>query len=275
MAERIQFPQWRAEHEPTRYPFASEATLTNGEQFLPAGTLLDACLYPIGGGADLYLSAVVVDHDRVTVFFGDAADARLCSGSFDLVSPPDTVPLVDAFGRSAGLLVSESSRLGLFGAWGLGTFAFEAEQTPLAATVCFPQPAVGVRGIRVPDGTVLTGDVWFVGEDGVVLRKETVEVPPERCGPARAYTVIRVDVVGDPLFRRRLCTPTDLFETPRYVQSIVFSDGRQVVECGPGPYGDVKVTVNNDLAADTVLRVHPTEAGTKIGVVGSLMKSVR
>lgn len=275
MSERIQFPQWRAENEPTRYPFASDATLTNGTQFLLDGTFLDAALFPVGGEVNLYLSSVVVAHDTVTLYIGDDTDPERCSGTFDLLSPPDLVSLTDTYGRPAGVLVSEAARLGLFAAWGVGTFTFEPEQTPFVATVCNPQPAVGVRGVRLPDGTVLTGDVWLVGEDGVVLREETVTVPLEACGQSRTYTVIRVDVVGDPLFRRRLCTPTSLFETPLYVTTIVFSDGHQVVECGPGAAGDIKMTVNNDLASDTVLRVHPTEAGTKISVVGTQLQSVR
>lgn len=248
--------------------------MTNGVQVVLNSTFLDAILYPVGGGENLFLTSVVIDHDRVVIYVGDPVAEQLCSGAFDLVDPPDTVRLFDAYGRAAGLLVSEASRLSLFGTWGVGTFTFLQDQTPFAVTVCVPQPAIGVRGVQLEDGSVLTGDVWLVGEDGVVLRREVVTVPADAC-TSKTYEVIRVDVVGDPLFRRRLCTPTDLFETPRYLTSLVFSDGHQVVECGPGKNGDVKITVNNNLASDTVLRVHPTEVGTKFNVVGSLLKSVR
>ncbi len=276
MAERVQFPQWRAENDPTKYPFAARATLTNGQRSLVEGSLLDAILYPIGGGARLRMSKVVVTHGTVTIHIGDQVEAELASGEFDLLSPPDSLPLVDAYGRPAGLLVSEATRLAIFGAWGVGTYEFTAEQAEFAATVCAPQPAVGVRGVLLDDGTVLTGEVWLVGDDGVVLRKEEVTVPAARCGgDSVTREVIRIDVVGDPLFRRRLCAPADLFATPNFIRTVTFKDQKQTVVCSPNVYGDIKVSVNNALAADTVLRIHPTPEGNKFEVVGSLLKSVR
>jgi hypothetical protein len=47
------------------------------------------------------------------------------------------------------------------------------------------------------------------------------------------------------------------------------------VRCGPDEAGDFKLTVNNDLAEDTVLRIRPTEAGIVIEAEGSGLESVR
>jgi hypothetical protein len=268
---RIEFPQWRAEHEAVKYPFAGHSRLANDAgQVIVEGTLLDAALYPVGGRSRCYLSRVVVDHATVTLYAGDDADPLRCSGSFAVTAPPDNVPLADALGRPAGLLVSEGRRLALFASFGVGTHAFEPADTEFAATACFPTPEVGVRGFLLDDGTLLTGDVWLVGDDGVVLRRESVTVPARACGGADTRVeVIRVDVVGDPLFRRRLCAPNDLFTTPRFLRSVTFKDAHQSVQCFPNADGDIKFTVLNDLKADTVLRITPTARGNLVEVVGS------
>lgn len=270
MSENRAFAQWRDENRTTLYPFSPEATLTNGTQTLLEGSLIDANLFPIGGDESLYLSSVTVTYQTVTITIGTNANAAIASGSFPLLSPPTSVALSDQFGRPAGLLVSEGVQLGLFGAWGVGTFKFKQAQTAFAATVCVPVPDVGVRGIQLPDGSLLSGEVWLVGDDGVVLSSSQITTAAAACGAAeQTYTLVRVDVVGDPLFKRRLCSPSSLFATPRFLQSITFKDSRQSVKVLPDERGDVKITVNNNLSPDTALRVHPTAAGTQFDVVGT------
>lgn len=268
-------PEWRTLRT-TRYPFSDGATLNNGKQFIPFDVMADAALYPVGGAARMYLASVGVTHDAVTLTVGTSADKALCSTTYPSIGAPDSAQLVDAVGRPAGLVVGgENGRLGVFAAWGVGTFAFSPDQTEFAATVCFPQPQAGVRGVMLPDGSVLSGDVWLVGEDGVVLRRESVTTPRPDGGPggAVAHEVIRLDVVGDPLFRRRLCIPQSLFQTPRFLTAIIFKDGRQRVRVSPGDRGDVKLTVNNDLAADTVLRIRQTPDANVIEAVGAGLRT--
>jgi hypothetical protein len=271
--QRILFPQWRDQNETTNYPFAQYVTLSNGMVTLLEGTLIDAALYPIGGGAQLRLSQVVVTHQTVTVYIGDNDTALLASGQFSLTDPPYNVGLVDVYNRPAGVLISEPQRLGLFASWGVGTFTFESTATEFAATVCFPTPQIGIRGIQLADGTVLTGQVWLVGGLGVQLSHTTVyaEDPATGGNTVLPLEVIRVDVVGDPLYLRAL-SPTSLFQTPQFLKTLTFQDSKQTVICGPDEFGDVKILVGNNLAADTALRVHPTAAGTKLEVVGSLVQ---
>lgn len=277
MAERIQHPEWRREQETTRYPFAERATLTNDTDVILEGLFLDAQLYPVGGGARMYLSRVDIAHDTVTLVVGAPGVAELASGEFDLIEPPDTVALYDGYGRPAGLFVSEAIRLASFQSWNIGEHVFAITQTEFAATVCVPQPAVGLRGIALEDGTLFTGDVWIVGDDGVVVRYEENTADGRNCdeGPLRTFPTIRIDVVGDPLFKRRLCTPPELFETPRFLRTITFQDNAQAIVCGPNARGDIKMTVNNDLAEDTVLRVRATPDGIVIEAVGESLESVR
>ncbi len=270
MSERILFPEWRRENSPTKYPFAATARLVNAAGLaITEGVLLDASLYPIGGLAGLYLSRAVVDHEKAVLYVGDAADPARCTGTVRIVSPAAEVALTDPVGRPAGVLVSEPARLAVIQSWGIGTHTFDPEDTAFCATCCVPTPEAGLRGVLLDDGELLTGDVWLVGSDGVVLRQEAVTVAGP-CGAEAAATVVRVDVVGDPLFRRRLCSPRDLFNTPNPVKAIrvVAPDGYEFV-LTPDASGNVMLVGGNNKVEDTILRVYTTPAGIKFELVGS------
>jgi hypothetical protein len=84
-------------------------------------------------------------------------------------------------------------------------------------------------------------------EDGVVVREED--------------GAIRVDVVGDPLFARRLCRGEGTFATPNFVRTI---NGMP-----PAPDGSFQLAVASVGAADTVLRITPEPPDTlRVGLVG-------
>ena len=262
MPQRIIFPQWPEENETTKYPFSSIASLTNGKDVILEGTFLDAALYVIGAGAGLRLSKVVVTNGDVTLYVGDPDNAELASGSFLVTAPTNSVSLFDAYGRPAGILVSDSIRLSALAGWGTGTHEFSIVQTEFCASVCIPTPEVGLRGIMLDDGTLLTGDVWLVGGDGVAITVTS----------AGSLPVIKVNIVGDNLYLRQACGDSALFKTPRFVTSITFDDGREVVTVTPDDNGDIKFLVNNSITADTVLRIHPTQDGNVVEVVGSKTK---
>lgn len=224
----IRHPEWYDSHDDSRFPFVDTATLTNtaGDTLFPE-TFLDAALYPLGAGSRLYLSQITVSSRRITLVFGDELNPLRASTSFDPEDPPSTLAVVDTAGRPAGILVSEPLRLAVFRSWSLGTHEFLLADTELAASVCIPTPESGVRGLQLDDGQVLTGDVWLVGDDGIVLTCET-GTPQLRCEqPADPQFVIRVHAVGDPLFRRRLCPAPDYFQAPQFLQQLCFvSPGR-------------------------------------------------
>jgi hypothetical protein len=270
MPERILFPEWRAQNSTTKYPFSDRATLTNARgTVLVEGCILDCALYPVGAGVGLFISNVAVDHQQVVLSVADATRRVVATGTMPLVNPPDDVALTDAYGRPAGLLVSESARLGIFQSWGVGDHAFTPDATEFAATVCFPTPDAGVSGFLLPDGSFLSGDVWLIGSDGVVLGLEDVPVPARCAGPAHVIRAVRLDVVGDPLFRRRLCTPTALFVTPRLVRRLRVLGPNQEFTVTPDAAGNVLFTGNNALAADSVLRLNNSAGGLVLSAVGS------
>lgn len=270
MPQRILYPEFRDQLEPTKYPFGSKSRLRNtAGTFLLEGTFLDAHLYPIGGQEKLYLSKAVITHGEITLWIGDVNNDALASGQFLLTDPPDHVRLTDAYGRPAGILVSERQRMSIFQTWGVGTHTFEIRDTEFAATCCMPTPEIGVRGILLEDGTLFPAHVWIVGEDGVVVRRETVTLPG-KCGQAaREVEVIRVDIVGDPLYRRRLCDPLSLFSTPNPVRQLRIRAGDTVFTCPPNALGNFSIQMNDNLAGDTALRVRTTLDGIVFEVVGS------
>ena len=265
MVERIIHPQWRDQNKDSRYPFADSATLTaaTGQAF-DIDTLLDAQLYPIGNTANLHLASIVVDVPNVTINIGTSANLELCSVTFDAFNPPEMLELTDVWGRPAGVLVSDTLRLARFRSWNPGTHTFNFDATEFAASVSVPTPELGLRGFLTEDGDILTEDVWIIGENGVVVREDSTAIAGCR--------VIRVDVVGDPLFRRALCEGTistpigeqPLFENKSFLKTI---NG-----IGPDEYGDFKITTGSVKEPKNILRVIPTQEGLVFEAVGELSR---
>lgn len=259
MPEAIIHPQWRDEQAPSRYPFSDAATLvTTGGIAMGVDTFLDARLYPIGGNTRLALYTVIVESGRVTLYIGTAANNDLCFTYFDPVEPPDLLRLEDVWGRSAGVLVSEALRLARFQSWEVGTHTFDPDAAEFAASVCIPTPEVGVRGMITEDGDILTGDVWVVGENGIVVREDLDDIE-------EGTRTIRVDIVGDPLFKRALCGDkvsgiVPLFVTPRFLKTIN--------NVPPDEYGNYTITTAGNVSPDNILRITPTPEGLRFEAVG-------
>jgi hypothetical protein len=259
--------EWRAEHGATKYPFAQTATLVSRDgRVIPEGTFLDAAICPAGGQTGLRLTRVSLDHDAVTIAVGDQGDLARCTGSFPLAEPPDAVALVDVNGRAAGLLVSEPQRLAALASFGIGDHLFASGASEFVASVCFPTPAYGVQGFVLPDGTVLAGEVFFVGEAGVVFREE--DSTPGPCN-GQEGRVIRIDAVGDPLMRRRLCAGSELYLQPRFITRVRFVHQDGHFTCTPDEHGALRIDAGDFMSSDTVLRVTPVPSGVAIGLAGT------
>lgn len=249
---RILFPEFRDDNAASRYPFADSATLmtTTGLQF-PVDMILDAAVYPVvGNDVGMRLTKIVVADTEVTLVIGNSTNTWSASGTFDKITPPTMIELVDTYSRPAGVLICDATELAIFQVWPLGSHLFAATAAAFVAAVTFPVPATGVRGLMTPDQNLFTGDVWLVGDDGVVIR-------------AADDNTVRIDIVGDPLFVRRVCgTEADLFETPKFLQTI---NGEEADE-----YGNYTILVTNDQAADTVLRVFAqSDSSLRIEVEGT------
>lgn len=252
MAERILFPEWRDSNRDVRYPFADTATLVTRNGFrLPPELFLDGCLYPVGAQAGLYVTAVVVAGQNVTLRVGDAQESNRAEATFSVLEAPEVLAFRDRYGRPAGILVADPAALPLLASWGDGTHAFFPEATPLAASALIPLPDPGLQGIVV-EGELLTGDLWLVGGTGIALRWD---------GDA-----IRIDAVGDPLFQRRSCGGAE-FPTPRFLRTL---NGLP-----PGDAGGITITTGSRLAGDTILRIYSAADGLHFEAVGQKLEGVR
>jgi len=265
VSERYTVLPWRQQNQPTQYPFAEYCALTSDQGMrLPVGLIVDAVFYPAGGSSVPYCSSIELDALGVRFVWGDSSTLERCSGQVSWLAPTSEVPLVDAHGRAAGVLVLDTSQLAALQTWGSGEYTFERRETEVVPAVWLPQlEGHGVRGLRLPDGRILTGAVWLVGGAGVLLRGEQV---------GSAWR-IRVDVIGDPLLRRRLCSPTEWFATPRFVRRVRFRDRTTSFVCTPDANGHIQIVSQSATAPRSVLRLRLqgehqlllTAAGGQIG----------
>lgn len=259
---RILFPQFRNEQIDSKYPFADRATLkaTNADLTIDKAAFLDASFYVIGGGGRVFLSRVVVTETRVQFVIETTSPAVTVSAEYDWREPPSdgALPLTDAAGRPAGLLLANvhdreaAAGLNDFRSWPLGDYAFGLSAAEFVTTTFIPAKEPGVRALKTAAGDFITNDTWLIGDGGVVLRHEEPNI-------------IRVDIVGLPLFRRYACADAQsVFPPKRFVKTI---NG-----CPPDEFGNFTFTATanglEDDANDTVLRIYPTTSGLVISALG-------
>jgi hypothetical protein len=247
MARKILFPEWRDENQQGRYPFADQATLTNGSLDIPPWLFVDGRLYPIGGGPQLFLSRVSKSGTTVTLAISSDAVTELAMVSYNTVDAPDNgeVALADIYGRPAGVLVSDKQNLEVFGAMAQGNYQFLAAQTEFAAAVAVPQPALGVRGVLSDDGELLAGDVWLIGEDGIVLREED--------------GAVRIDIVGDTYASRSQCEDEEPQEGDEDAPALLqpFCPILTINGFGPDDYGNFEMRLGSNESQTNILRIVP------------------
>jgi hypothetical protein len=256
--------EWQAEHDNSNYPFEDGATLNNWEFSILPGVFIDAVLYPLNTNSYLYLSSVTVTNTTVLITIGDANTQELCSGSFSLVDIPNNVVLSDANGRDCGLLISETMRLAAFAAWPNTRIEFEPSQTRFVAGVIKSPTSSAATALVVNDTEYQTGEVWLVGGEGVILDVITA---------AGGKKAVRVHAVGDPLFKKALCS-AEIYETPKFLRTLVVQKGGVTFNVTPNSLGDIQITVGANLVTDTVLRIESDSSGLIVGLVGEKLQGI-
>jgi hypothetical protein len=257
---RIIFPEFRDEQSDSRYPFTDTATLTasSGVELL-RDTFIDAAVYAIDAVAPLYISSISVTASAVNIAISTRTGAVVCSTEYTPLDPPESgeLALVDVYGRPAGLLLASRQRLALIGGWEPVTHTFTQNATEFVAGVVYPAQEPGVRGLTLAANTpdLITSDIWLVGRDGIVLRAD----PPDS-------NVIRVDIVGVPLFKRLQCLDESLQPLGAFSPRAFL---RTVNGYGPDQFGNFNITVAAKASESTVLRVYPENDVIKITAVGS------
>lgn len=254
---RILFPEFRDEQSDSRYPFADTATLRadDGVTIIGRDTFIDATLHPIGAGTRIYLSAVIVEQQKITIQLGDESTENVAQTSFNPAPTQfvatDILPLTDPRGRPAGALIAATDQLVLFSSWEIGRYEFSPAATEFVASVCIPAREPGVRGVLTANDNLITDDLWLIGDGGVVIRHE---------GEQNGYQIIRVDIVGVPLFSRFVCIPFERFTPKNFV--------RTINNCPADEYGNFTLTATGFEAEDTVLRVSNREGIIFIDAIG-------
>ena len=258
---RILFPDFRDEQSDSKYPFADYVTLTANDGFssIAGDTFIDATFFPIGGGARLHITAIAVGVQAISITIGDIGTPALITATYNPAMPPSdgVLQFFDVYNRPAGMLLSNPLSLGRFSTWTTAVYTFEATATEFVASVSIPANEPGVRGVLSPAGVLLAGDIWLLGDAGIVIRREQ-----------NTESVIRVDIVGVPLFKRFVCEPLDDFPAKKYLQTI---NG-----CGPDTYGNFTITATGEdvlartqrVKDDTVLRVYPQNGTIVFDAVG-------
>lgn len=258
MVQQILFPEWRDENEKIKYPFSDSSTMTNGTLTLPPTTFIDGRLYPIGGNELLYMNRITRDGSVVTIGIRASGTEELATASFSLSVPPDNGELVftDDYGRPAGMLLSSVLELGTLGAVEQGTQLFTLAQAAFTAAVVVPQPDSGVRGVITEDGDVLSGEVWMVGERGVVLRQEA--------------EAVRIDIVGDPYASRALCEDEEPQEGEAATQPVLaaFCPVKTINGYPADDYGNFELRVGSNQSETNIMRITGQRDTLRIELLG-------
>lgn len=249
---RILFPEFRDEQKNSRYPFVDGATLQadNGTNAIARESFIDASFFGINLSQRLYISQIAVTAQTVTVVVGDADEPVRMTATYDAAQGPvnGVLSFFDSYGRPAGMLLSDPLNLSKFNTWLPGTYNFLIEATEFVSTVVIPVRAPGVRGLNF-ENNFIYGDIWLVGNGGVVIRKEE-----------GTESTIRVDVVGEALFKRFVCEPIGDFPAKQYLRTI---NG-----CGPDRFGNFTITATAKNVADPVVRIVPQNNTLVVTVVG-------
>lgn len=199
-------PEWRDEMADSRYPFEDDSKLVSadGAVTIPNDFLLDASVCASFDEVGLYSVTVPVDRsDPLVVTFAPPAADRFASATLAAGAA-----LADLYENESavGVLVLADDWSYTAAGWAPGTHRFDHRKNRLVPAVVRTGPTVGVEGLVV-DGETVSGEVWLVADDGLVLSPD---------GDGR----VRLDVIGDPLFRRRKCEPDDAFVTPLFARTI-------------------------------------------------------
>jgi hypothetical protein len=249
MSERVQNYQFREDYRSSHYPFADTANRISTEyrREIVAGTFIDAALYPIGATSNVYLSQINTGTQVATISLSDRRQRNIATGEIDLFNPGEIIHLYDSKGRPAGVLVVDPIAIAQFTAWELGIHTFTIAQTEFVAS-CLKIPVdLGVRAFQTALPDIFAGDVYLLGEDGITLTVED--------------DVITVNAVGDPLFRRKECSPTETFTPPRFFLT--------VNNCPPDQFGNFNITIGDNIASDTIIRLVQTDGGLQIKAIGT------
>jgi hypothetical protein len=233
-----------------------------------AGALVDASVYPAGGGVGQYISAITVGAGAVLYEISDATGV-LCSGESRADGQDFDAWLYDKRKRPSGVLVASSDAPAVFGALPEGRHEFAPAATELVASCVLPQPQVALTALTANDSDPLTGDVWLVGSDGVYFHGGGGESTDNGVTDG----VIRMDVGGDPFFAATTPDgkPGPAVNPLRHIKLVFAAFGNESILLMPDEFGNFSLTPGTLLKSNPVLRVESEEHTLRIRVLGNVV----
>ena len=225
----------------SRYPFSDASTLVAADGLaLTNETFIDAQFITFSGGAGLAITKLISANGIVTIWLGDSTTSTLASTVIQPGLFATRLGFTDTTGRPIGMAVVDPEAIAALRAWPNGTHTFPAGSAEFVASCVMPYPNPNVEQLLV-NGQALSGDVWLVGDQGVVLS-------------VNSDSSVRVDVVGDPYFLRVAANAGAGFTTPRFVKTI---NG-----VGPDTFGRFKLLPVASPGGPTPLRITPEGGNT-------------
>lgn len=270
------YPAWRDDVAKSVFPFDDHSSLTSLDgETLPLALILDAAIHPPGLSDTVFLSALRIARTGLTFSIASQTGLEVCSGGWPSAEAIDNtvVPLTTASGAAAGLLVINPT---------IATQLVNSRERELIFPLANTQFVISVirfvsdqevnrgltSGVVIPE----SGDVYLVGRNGVQLScDDGVEISR---GKSQSVRNVRVNAVGDPLGRRANCSPTD-FETPRFVQQVVFQKDGKTHICSPTGLGEIFVLASGFLGNDTALRSYVDGKNIVFGLAGRTSETIQ
>jgi len=232
------------------YPFTDTATLTSETGvFVPPTVFKDARVFLRNNSALVYISKIKTQFNKIEITIQDNENTVATATVSDFSQT--FVPILDTDLREVGVLLLNP--LELRAVTGTGRqLEFNSNAMPFVASVMFPQVQNVVRSLVDSKDKSASGDVWLIGEDGVVLRS--------------SGNTVTFHVVGDPYFLRKLCERAEqTFAVRRPLKSLrVVSRGTTTVFT-PDAFGNVNIQSAD--TAGSIIRVTALANGIQLSVV--------
>lgn len=226
------FIEWPDERRRDRYPFADVASLvsTGGDLTLRNEWFRDARLWPEVADGRVYLSRIEISGDILTMEVRDRTRV-LCRATVG-----ETRAVFFDGSYQVGFIQLElGARAAIKAAAGDGVYRFSQTGGELVPTVVTPRVISGLEAVSVGGDALDTTTIRVVGGEGVRL------VP--------SGSELRVDIIGDDLYRRDACEdPATLGRLMGPVRNLAWEDANS------GEAGQVVPKRGNLLLAVTETR---------------------
>ena len=247
--------------ENSTYPFTDGATfLSRDNKLVDKQSFVDAIVYPSEIAEDVHISQIDLLERSTKIVLQDSQQGVVARGETSSEEPNSTMVLKDKNNLHAGIILVNIDQLR--SGFSVPTvLRFGSEALPFTASVVIPRPDNHVSGIRLPSGKIISGEVWLVGEDGIVLDHET----------QGATDVISIHAIGDRYATRRVCEASDETFTPtRPVKKIVVKKGSGTeYEISPDQWGNIQISQGLGVEQDNVIRLNSEKNSIRFNILGN------